>query len=290
MRDFLDAIYRPQGFGFMELRAFGDGDDIRRAWYPYPDGLKDFVERANECNGSYNVFAGVLLREKQDIGTADNCKKTTPILWADFDTKVMARLNVFHEINQIEVPPQIMLDSGYGFHAYWLLNEAVSVDDAQDVMKNLAKRHGGDVVGDPARIMRVPGTLNIKDKLTPRPVRLVKFNPYERSRFSDFINYATVDIPYGTESAKDFAIAAAGATPTWIDNRLQECPEKGTRSEYIFGIICSMVRAKWPLDKVYEALLEAPAGEKIRELSMESGFRWVKTSYQNAMQAVSLES
>lgn len=280
--EFLEAIWKPQGQGFAELRAFGDGYDVKQAWYPFPDGLDDFIAEAQLWNGTYNIFAGVLLRDKQG-GTAEDCKPETPVLWADFDTKVTSRLHVFHEINKIEVPPQIIIDSGHGFHTYWLLHEKVGVREAQDVMKNLAIRHGGDIVGDPSRIMRVPGTLNIKTE-PHKAVRMVKFNPFERVRFGDFINYEPV-------AAEPMEVDGYKAiTPSdWIDRRLQESPWKGTRSEFIFGIICSMVRAKWSLEQAYEALIEAPAGEKIRELSMESGFRWTKTSYNKAMEAIALE-
>lgn len=284
--EFLSAIWRPQGEGFAELRAFGDDNDIRRAWYKFPDQLPDLTETIqDQLNGTYNVFAGVLLREKQDIGTAENCKKQTPVLWADFDTKLDSRLVVFHRINTIDIPPQIVVDSGHGFHCYWLLDKALDTREAQAIMKEIAYRYSGDVVGDPARIMRVPGTTNLKGEA--KDVRLVRFNPYERVRQADFIDY----IPVPEERVRELEYPQTmGEHNDWISARLAEYPPKGTRSEYIFGIICAMVRGGWTLDQIYEGLVEAPAGEKVRDLPTESGFRWVKTSYKNALEAIALES
>ncbi len=283
--EFLNAIWSRQGEGFAELRLISNDGKVGQSWYAYPSDLDKFILSSISNRGPVtNVFAGVLLRDEQS-GKAEHCKTNTPILWADFDTKKTSRLHVFHEINQIEIPPQIIVDSGHGFHTYWLLDKNTPVSEAQPVMKAIANRHGGDVVGDPARVMRVPGTTNVKGD--PKPVRIVKLNPFERVRFSDFINYVPEEIELSTAEWHGSQLLPVSS---YIEKQLQGDPWQGTRSEYIFGIICSMVRAGWSLEQVYEALIEAPAGEKIRELSVESGFRWVKTSYKNAMEAIALES
>ena len=63
--------------------------------------------------------------------------------------------------------PSLVVFSGRGYHAYWVFAEPVRVCEGDDrarqvVQANriLARRLDGDAVGDLARVMRVPGTVN----------------------------------------------------------------------------------------------------------------------------------
>jgi len=99
-----------------------------------------------------------------------------PALWADIDTGKMGldKDTVVSELRSLPFPPSVIVDSGGGLHAYWLLNEAIDVSaDAPDAtaseeavtgaLKQLAGICAGDLnVCDLARVMRLPGTLNTK--------------------------------------------------------------------------------------------------------------------------------
>lgn len=71
--------------------------------------------------------------------------------------------------------------SGGGLHCYWPLRTAVKVEDWKPVaesFKRLCKQHrlsiDMTVTADAARVLRVPGTLNFKDKYpAPRPVQFL---------------------------------------------------------------------------------------------------------------------
>lgn len=76
--------------------------------------------------------------------------------------------------------PSIYVDSGNGIHAYWCLDRDMPVVEWKPLAEALKARCiGADfridptVTADPARILRVPGTLNHKGE-TPIPCRVLK--------------------------------------------------------------------------------------------------------------------
>ena len=78
----------------------------------------------------------------------------------------------------------MILDTGGGFQAFWLLSKPIVITDEnrRDIellMKHLCGIWGGDqAVKDLARVLRVPGTLNVKPHYLngPFPCRIVKLN------------------------------------------------------------------------------------------------------------------
>jgi hypothetical protein len=68
--------------------------------------------------------------------------------------------------------PSVVVNSGGGFHAYWLLYEPMVIDDSnRAAITSLQYRWvghvGGDDVKDLARVLRLPGTRNVKSKYAP---------------------------------------------------------------------------------------------------------------------------
>ena len=102
-------------------------------------------------------------------------------LYADFDASdgqdpqaLLAR------IEAIQPAPSVIVASGGGFHAYWLLAEPVALsDDAArrdwaEIQRWWVRHVGADPAAcDLARLLRVPGTLNGKYD-PPRPVQFVR--------------------------------------------------------------------------------------------------------------------
>ncbi len=104
-------------------------------------------------------------------------------LFAEFDAAQYGSLHAaLVHINSLPIPPSILICSGGGYHAYWLLTEPVMVTDAnRDAIRRLQARWVALVGGDPnakdlARVLRVPGTLNAKYN-PPRPVEFVWVDP-----------------------------------------------------------------------------------------------------------------
>ncbi len=81
-----------------------------------------------------------------------------------------------------EVEPTIVVNSGHGIHAYWLFDGGPwvfrSVEDrgaAARLVTGWVRLHpaADQSVHDLARVMRLPGTINNKDQLDPRLVRVI---------------------------------------------------------------------------------------------------------------------
>src|SRR5262249_28308067 len=89
-------------------------------------------------------------------------------LWADVDAPPE---DVVPALQHLELPPSLLVHSGHGVHAWWLLNEVWTFgsDDERVAARTLLRRLHDllraqgwkvDAVHDLARVMRVPGTLN----------------------------------------------------------------------------------------------------------------------------------
>lgn len=182
---FLDLLWDKRE-GWAELRVFEprpeDEHEVTQYFFEWPKN-RDLLFDGLEDLDWDDVFMGVLLRTDAGYGDAEHTEKETSWLWADIDKKRGITFGTL--LSRISHYPQVVVDSGHGWHLYWRLASPVPVTIAQGAMSVLADRLGGDRVGDPARIMRLPGTLNNKDD-EAMPVRLLRFDPVFTHRFSDF--------------------------------------------------------------------------------------------------------
>jgi hypothetical protein len=78
------------------------------------------------------------------------------------------KARTFHQLRTLPYPPSVIIDSGGGYHCYWLLREIVPLDatnrnDVQVIQNGWVKVVGGDPgAADLRRVLRVPGTFNCK--------------------------------------------------------------------------------------------------------------------------------
>lgn len=90
-------------------------------------------------------------------------------LHADIDFKdiIDQAADVERKLSMLRLPPSIIVASGNGLHAYWLLREALTSADIERIesaLRLLADTVGGDLsVCEIARLMRLPGTHNTKN-------------------------------------------------------------------------------------------------------------------------------
>ena len=114
-------------------------------------------------------------RSKIDDVQAVNC------LFAEFDTKDFGgnKAACKKHIDALPLTPSVIIDSGGGFHCYWLLDVTLMIlGDAERTRINHVQKTWVSFVGsddgakDLARVLRVPGTKNAKYK-PARPVTFV---------------------------------------------------------------------------------------------------------------------
>lgn len=97
-------------------------------------------------------------------------------LFAEFDAKDFGDSKdlALQHVRGLESQPSVIVDSGGGYHCYWLLSEpfVLNTDTNQERAKELQHRWVGRVGGDPgakdlARVLRVPGSRNTKPAYAP---------------------------------------------------------------------------------------------------------------------------
>jgi hypothetical protein len=97
------------------------------------------------------------------------------VLWADCDDKKPHSLAA---LRRFDPRPTIVVASGGGRHAYWLLDRAISPKEARRLGAGIAHALDSDLVSDPQRSLRPPGTVNHKARYpAPRPVELLYVQP-----------------------------------------------------------------------------------------------------------------
>src|ERR1044072_3786964 len=132
----------------------------------------EIVQAAQEYSRDYNVYFGVSTRFGK-ASTKRDCYRVS-CLWLDLDKHKMSDSNPpFDKLSFIldnkTQKPNIIVDSGGGLHAYWLLESPILVRDEQkrarveEIARGICKRFKGDLMTvDVTRILRVPDCKNYK--------------------------------------------------------------------------------------------------------------------------------
>lgn len=112
-----------------------------------------------------------------------------PAFYTDIDDPTDTKLN---NLRGARLPPSVIVHSGGGYHAYWLLDEPT--DDltlARQVLQELARAFGGDSLS-PAQSLRLPGTVNHKPERGGALCQLVESTDrhYCLSDFQSFVPQA----------------------------------------------------------------------------------------------------
>ena len=171
---YLKTLFGRCSEGCIELRIFSqEGEITDRQWHP--------VKAANIKNlpTDEHVNIGVATRQHGKGVKADLVE--IPAVWIDIDFKDTDREGVDRRIAEFSLQPSIIVNSGKGYHGYWILNTPAKIGDIpqiEDINKRLVNHFGGDNgSADAARVLRVPGTFNIKYN----PPRLVTLNQINQS-------------------------------------------------------------------------------------------------------------
>ena len=112
----------------------------------------------------------------------------------------MTALKAFVKVTKL--PRPTIVSSGYGVHAYWILEEAIPTSEWKPLaekLKALCAQHkleaDASVTADTARILRIPETLNFKNFDSPVPVTLTLDSPLVSiSVIQDVLNTVEDDV------------------------------------------------------------------------------------------------
>jgi hypothetical protein len=169
--DFLAALYAGCE-GFRELRAL---PSRARAFVGLGDDAA--ATRFAAAHASENVYVAVATRKDATSGMLTNCRHLGA-LFVDIDFKSATEANARSRLARFALPPSAIVHSGGGIHVYWLLREPMALPGetlfAGALLRRLAHAFGGDrAAAEPARVLRLPGTLN--QKYTPARTVTLEF-------------------------------------------------------------------------------------------------------------------
>lgn len=185
---------------FAKMYADSDGVIELRA---LPSTSREFVDPAATAaavarfvqdHRAEDLYYGVALRRRPQAGQTPrgaliDCV-ALPALFTDLDFKATPAEHAREALRRFPLKPSAVVRSGGGEHLYWLLREPMELPAeaprARDFLRGIARQLGGDLsAAEPARILRIPGTLNFKYS-PPRDVLLAQLDSSRRFNANDF--------------------------------------------------------------------------------------------------------
>lgn len=195
-KEFLSHLYRDIPDGLVEVRLRGhDGKIVKRDWFADIDRLQRLVMDRGDRASKLACYYGVAKRTEDSQREKKATKKHvlgTSCLWADIDTDKhgwdMQRISkALYELPPV-LQPTAVVCSGGGLHAYWMLTEPIYFDtredqaDVEELNKKLGVMVSGDRIFDITRVLRLPGSYNIRAK---KQVDLVYFFHWAKKDYAE---------------------------------------------------------------------------------------------------------
>jgi hypothetical protein len=253
-RAFLKALYGGASDDlYLELRCIRpQTGEVKTFWSRIGDkrALATAFKRAHELNhegyGSY--FAPCLRSQKQGKAEA---AALVPTLWVDLDCDGDAtrRAVALEKLHSFHPPPSAIIDSGGGLHAYWLLSEAVTLDESSrkqvaGILHGLFNALDGDpgYVKSVASVMRLPGSINTKPERGGAIVTVIELHPDRRYPLTDFVwleNEPKVE-RIGNLNISTLNGNGHHPLPRRTEDYLAAGATEGNRNTELFGAACQL--------------------------------------------------
>jgi len=211
----------------------------RSSWYPVGRELPS-------TNGARSVYFGVhpcaaipttnaageparpeTVRSRNELITSVGC------LFSEFDAKDFDgdKGEVLAHVDALMPAPSVVIDSGGGYHAYWLLHEPWTLagdgdrERARTLQAAWVTYTGGDQgAKDLARVLRLPGTHNHKYS-PPRPVDFVRCNlglTYPLADLESIAARAVPEIPTSTRPTPSHSTPSGRNLAPYVQKALDQ--------------------------------------------------------------------
>lgn len=207
-REFFDALYG-QAIGEDAQLCIWTIPDKRSKWFTETESAAIYALAQAERR---EVYYGVGLRRAKIHAGRGKSNDVTQVttLWADIDYGATHQSKAYPPteddamklVSEPGVPPSIVVRSGHGLHAYWLLSEALGPEDGIAsllrrwgmTLNSHAKVHGWtlDCTSDLARVLRVPGTINYKFEQV-QPVEVISDDCSRKYHYHHFDSVCVMD-------------------------------------------------------------------------------------------------
>lgn len=182
--------------------------NVRSVLWGTTDQLDHLTTLIHQKAPTCDVWLGAATRTQRlegRRGGAEDCHQL-PGMWIDVDIAGPGHADSTHLpadlpaalalVNTFPLPPTAIVHTGGGVHAWWLFAEPVDMDEGAPLLRRWEHRWQQaarvnklaiDAVSDPARIMRIPGTVNRKPGIPPRPVYVLDGNKGARYGADDIL-------------------------------------------------------------------------------------------------------
>jgi hypothetical protein len=209
-KEFFKLLFGKCSGGYLSLYTIPQKDTYQFRVSEYESAAHKALELGEETNTYFNVCLRKELMPNHLRGSADDVLYV-PAFYSDFDIKGLAHKqdnlaeseeSVIEYLHSMVKPPSVIVNSGYGMHGYWLLNEpfCIKSDEDPEYISSIARGFGKylsseakklgwkiDSVYDLARVLRVPGTYNHKNG--GKKICRVIENMDKRYSVNDFLEY-----------------------------------------------------------------------------------------------------
>lgn len=248
--EFLAALYPdvPDTL-WLEVRCIHpETGEVRTFWAQLNNAKQHetVMKQADKLNAEgYGVyFAPCLRREKK--GSAASAA-LVPALWVDVDCdgNQTRRDKGLTKLRKFEPAPSVIVDSGGGWHGYWLLDAPFLLETDEEkqriayILHGLFKALDGDeaYVKSVASVMRLPDSINTKPDRDGAMVQVVDWHPDRRYALSSFDWLAVKP-----QSTPMFSTNGSGhhPLPPRTEQYLASGATNGSRNAELFAAACQM--------------------------------------------------
>lgn len=201
---FLKSIYQHCDEGFVNLRFIPKDDTkpVEESFIPLGE-IDNIPHKLEDYTKDYACCFGVATRTKDD-GSKQGIIQI-PALWCDLDTYKLTdqeKSESRQQYRDFPLKPTFTIDSGGGRYLLWMLKESAAREEISR-LENLLKRfasqfHGDRAATDASRILRIPGSVNLKYAHHPQ-VKIIESHPEREYNLDDFEILAKLEVIPGQD-------------------------------------------------------------------------------------------
>lgn len=184
---------------YVEIRLINKGGQVEKQKFLTVAELMNYTTPKD-----INVYVGIYERRHKGNGKITNCTVTNAI-YLDFDDTTLEAVKYTIDAKGIPLPTMIV-NSGHGYHVYWLLDESVG-HEAKPIISKLQQVLNADAGAvDIARVLRIPDTMNVKGEPVASELLELNSNRTTLKQFESVLGVnAVLDPVAGTGSIKELA-------------------------------------------------------------------------------------
>ena len=289
-RMFVEKLFENVDEGFVELRPIS-GSDVRTEIFSL-DEINNLMDNVEQYAGDYNVFLGINPRSNDNGAGKDGDVEQVVTMWSDIDAKDFdgGKEEAYEAISNFELEPTYIVDSGNGWHVYWLLQEPwqLNNDNQREEAKKLSAAIHRIVDADStfnlSRILRMPGTPNIKEDDNWKPCSIQSMNSGHKYTINEFYEAipdeyleeddysSSVDLDLDSDSRISSLEDLSKLVSTRILQRAEAIPNRleGDRSQNDFWVATELYETGLNDNEVLQAFKifanhDWDAGQKLKQ-------------------------